>query len=903
MISELWSELRYRLRALFRRDALEQELDEELRWHLEREAEKLTRNGVASDEAVRQARLSFGGVDRIKEDARDARGTMLMEHVVQDVRFALRGIRTRPAFAAVVIGTLALGVGVNAAMFGILDRTLFRPPAYLVDPASVNRLYVTWTGPDGHRGFQRGLEYTRYADFARWSRSISAAAAFAYRNLAVGEGEDTKELLIGAVSASYFGFFSARPALGRFFEAQEDRPPAGEAVAVISYGYWQSRYAGREDVLGATLKIGRATYHIIGVAPRGFDGVSDQRSPVAFIPITTFGAWIDAGYYRTYNWSWLEVLVRRKRGVDVDAAAADLSNAYRRSWNAERVISPSLATGEVARPEAVAGRVQLARGPMAGPETKVVAWIGGVALIVLVIASANVANLLLARAMRRRREMAVRQAIGGTRGRLIQQILTETLLLAALGTVVGLLAAQLAAGVLRRLLVPSADSSPVATDGRTLAFAVVTMFVTALLAGLLPALNVGRGDLAGSLKAGTRGDAAYRNSRTRTTLLLFQTALSVVLLVGAGLFVRSLQRVRAMRLGYDVERLAYVQANMRGVKLSAVEGAALADKLLAISRAVPGAENASLTVSVPFWSSEGRSVHVAGIDSVRKLGRFTLQAGSPEYFATLGTRILSGRGLSAEDRANAPYVAVVSDAMAKILWPRQNPIGKCFRISSDTVPCTTVVGIAENARTQQITNDREFAYYLPFAQYVAELGAPSMLTLFVRVHGRADDYVERLRASLQRAMPGPAYVTVVPMHELVDPTMRSWTAGASMFLAFGVLALALAAIGLYAVIAFAVVQRTQELGVRIALGASAADVLRLIVGEGVRVTLGGVVIGGAIALLAGRGLSGLLFHVSPRDPLVYGVVALTLIAVGILASGIPASRAARVDPNVALRTD
>jgi predicted permease len=902
MISELWSELRYRLRAVLRRDALERELDEELRWHLEREAEKLRRNGVASDEAVRQARLSFGGVDRIKEDARDARGTMLMEHVAQDVRFALRGIRTRPAFAAVVIGTLALGVGVNAAMFGILDRTLFRAPAYLVDPASVNRLYVTWTGPDGHRGFQRGLEYTRYADFARWSRSISAAAAFAYRDLAIGERENTRELVVGIVSASFFDFFNAKPVLGRFFGPQEDKVPVGDAVAVISFGYWQSQYGGREDALGTTIRIGRDTYRIIGVAPRGFDGMSEQRSPIAFVPITAYAAASRPNYYQTYQWSWLEVIVRRKPGVDVAAATADLSNAYLRSWNAERAIATGVERADVAKPEAVAGPVQLARGPMAGPETKVIVWIAGVALIVLLIATANVANLLLARALRRRREMAVRRAIGGTRGRLIQQILTETLLLAALGTVAGLIGAQLTAGMLRTLLVPTADASPVVTDARTLAFGVVAMVVTALLAGLLPALHVGRGDLAGSLKAGTR-DAAYRHSRTRTTLLVFQTALSVVLLVGAGLFVRSLQSVRAMRLGYDVDRLAYVSTNLRGVKLTPVEGKALADNLLATARSIPGVDNASLAVSIPFWSFEGRGLYVPGIDSVRKLGRFTLQAGSPEYFATLGTRIVRGRGLSADDRANAPYVVVVSEAMAKALWPNQEPIRKCIRISSDTLPCTTVVGVAENIKVRQIAGDPEFMYYLPFEQYLAELGPPGLLSLFVRVHGRADDHAETLRASLQRVMPGAAYVKVMPMHELVDPTMRSWTSGASMFLAFGALALALAAIGLYAVIAFAVVQRTQELGVRIALGASAGDVLRLIVGEGVRVTLAGVVIGGAIAFLAGRGMSGLLFHVSPRDPMVYGVVALTLIAVGILASGIPASRAARVDPNVALRVD
>jgi putative ABC transport system permease protein len=426
--------------------------------------------------------------------------------------------------------------------------------------------------------------------------------------------------------------------------------------------------------------------------------------------------------------------------------------------------------------------------------------------------------------------------------------------------------------------------------------------LAALLAGLLPALSVGRGDLAGSLKAGSR-EGAYRHSRLRTALVVLQAALSVVLLVGAGLFVRSLQAVRGLRMGYDVDRIAYVEASMRGVELNAVESAALAGRLESESRALPGIANASLAASVPFWFSASRDLYVTGIDSVAKLGRFLMQAGSPDYFATMGTRILRGRGLTAADRAGTPYIAVVSEAMATTLWKGDDPIGKCFRIDADTMPCTTVVGVAENIKAREITTNGGLEYYLPMAQYIAEFGEPPMLALFVRVNGRADDYVESLRASLQRLMPNPAYLRVMPFHEITDPTMQSWTSGARMFLAFGALALVLAAIGLYAVIAFAVAQRVHELGVRIALGALPADVVRLVIGEGLRVTLAGVAIGGAIALVASRGVGSLLFHVSPRDPLVYGTVAATLIVVGVLASAIPASRAARVDPNTALRAE
>jgi predicted permease len=911
-LSELWSEARYRLRALVHRRGVERELDDELRFHIEHEAEKLVRAGLSRDDALRRARLAFGGVSRVKDDSRDARGVSAVEHVTQDVRYALRGIRMRPMFTAVVVATLGLGVGVNAAMFGILDRLLFRPPAYLIDPASVNRVYVDWTATDGRRiGFSRRLQYTRYTDFVRWSRSFSSTAAFSYRALAVGDGEDARELIVGAVSASFFDFFSATPALGRFFTIDEDRVPVGDAVAVISFGYWQSRYAGRVDVIGKTLTIDRGTYRIIGVAPPSFDGVSDGRPPVAFIPATTFGYAMRPAYYRNYNWDFVELLVRRRSGVSVASATADLSNAFRLSWDAERAVNPTTPAVEVVRPAAVAAPILLSRGPMAGPDAKVVIWIGGVAFVVLLIACANVANLLLARSLRRRREMAVRRAIGGTRGRLIQQILTEALVLAGLGTIAGVLAAQLCAGVLQRLLIASAEPVPVVTDGRTGAFAIVMMVLTALLAGGLPSLHVGHGDLAGSLRAGAR-DGAYRQSRARTTLLVFQTALSVVLLVGAGLFVRSLVEVRATRLGYDVDRLVYVQTAMRGVKVTPAENSALVSRLLAESRSTPGVANASVTVSIPFLGGVARNLFVAGIDSVKRLGKFLLQAGSPEYFATLGTRVVRGRGLSASDRANAPNAVVVSAAMASVLWPHQDPIGKCIRIESDTMPCTTVVGVAENIKARDIRDDSELAYYLPIDQYTAELQSPAMIAagypieppaLFVRVRGRPDDFVETLRARLQRVMPGASYVTVVPMHEIVDPAMRSWTSGADMFLALGTLALTLAAVGLYATIAFAVAQRTQELGVRIALGARAGDVLRLIVGDGLRVTLAGVVIGGVIALVAGRSLGPLLFRVSPHDPLVFGGVVVALLAVGMLASLIPASRAARVDPNIALRAE
>jgi predicted permease len=902
MFIESWNDLRFRLRALFRRADVERELSDELRFHIEREAEKLERRGMSREAAVRAATIAFGGMDRFKEASRDARGVTWIEHVSRDVKYAVRGMRNRPAFTAVVVATLGLGVGVNAAMFGVVDRVLFRAPRYLIDPGSVNRVYYAFTNAQGQRTFERALEYKRYQDFARTSRSITQAAAFGYRSMAVGDGEATQARVVAIASATYFDFFSARPVLGRFYTAQEDSLPAGAGVTVIGYGFWQTEYAGARDVLGKSIRLGTRLYTIIGVAPSGFEGASDGRVPIAFMPLTTFAASVAPDFYRDYGWSWLDVIVRRKPGVSPTDASADLTNAYGKSWEGERNTTGDVPPADASRPEVKVGPLQLARGPMAGPEARVLALIGVVALIVLLIACANVANLLLARALRRRRELAVRRAIGGTRARLVQQLLTEMAVLAMCGTLAGLLGARLAAGTFQRMLVASADDWSVVSDGRTLVFAVALTIATAILAGILPALDAGRGDLAGSLKAGTREDG-YRQSRSRSILLVTQTALSVVLLVGAGLFVRSLQAVRALRLGYDADRIAYVEGSMRGVKLPRGRQLALANDLLQTARAAPGVDDATLVVSVPFYSSEGRSLFVAGIDSVRKLGRFALQAGSTDYFATAGTRILRGRGFSADDRADAPRIAVVSEAMAKVLWRNQDALGKCFRISSDTMPCTTVVGIAENITSRELKSaEGDFTYYLPMAQYTASFDPP-MLAMFVRVRGRPSEVSGALRSRLQPLMPPPAVLRTLPLQEIIDPETRAWTSGATMFLAFGTLALALAGVGLYAVMAFAVAQRNREIGVRIALGAESRDVVRLVVGEGVRVTVVGVIVGVGLATAGAGRIAALLFNESPRDPTVYVTVAGALLAVGILASAIPAARAARVDPNVALRDE
>jgi predicted permease len=831
-------------------------------------------------------------------------------NVWRDVQYAARGLRRKPGFTLAVVLTLGLGIGANATMFSIVDRLLFRPPAYISAPDRVHRVNLAVTTERDGEFISRSMSYKRYLELTDWTTAFDVTAVYGSALLAIGTGETAREMDVGSVSASYWRLFDMQPALGRFFTPDEDRVPDGTPVTVLGYGYWQSGYGGRTDILGQPLQIGSVTYTIIGVAPKNFVGVS--LTPIAaFIPITahasaSFGS--RAGreavfggkrpsYYEAHNIRWLEMLARRKAGVSLATATADLSNAYRRSYIAERA-THGIRPTELAKPRAIAAPLLLERGPGQRNDSKVATWLVGVAAIVLLIACANVSNLLLARAFARRREIAVRLALGVSRSRLVRQLVTESLVLAVLGAVVGLTLAQRGGGVLRAKLLGPGDWGNTFGDPRVLAFTVVAATIAGLLTGLAPALHAGRGDIAAALKAGAR-EGTYQRSRTRVVLLVMQGAMSVVLLVGAGLFVQSLRNVRSLDLGYDGSRVIYADLRMRGVALDSIQSDELRRRLLDAATAQPFVEVASRTVTVPFWSSITRDLHVAGIDSVDRLGDFYYHAVSPDYFRTMGTRLRRGRGFTTADARNAPLVMVVSESMAKKLWLGRDAIGQCVRLGEDTVPCTQVVGIAQDIKRGSLSDDAGLQYYVPIDQQERGTGGG----LFVRTRGDAAPHAEALRRSLQKVMPGVSYVTVTPFSDIVGGQMRSWTLGATMFTVFGVLALFVAAVGLYSVIAYNVVQRTHELGVRIALGARSPDVVRLVVGEGMRVSLMGIAIGSGVALAAARYVGPLLFDVSPKDPAVFSIVAGTLVAVAVVASLVPAWRASRVDPSVALRGD
>jgi predicted permease len=823
--------------------------------------------------------------------------------LLRDLRYALRGLRARPGFAAAVVLTLALGIGANAAIFSVVDRLLFRPPPMLSDPALTHRIYTSSTYR-GEEFINGGIQYARYLDFTKWTKSFARTAEVTNRELAVGVGAAAREMQVGVVSASFFGFFDAPPALGRYFSAQEDTPPDGTPVVVLSYAMWQTRYGGRSDVLGSTLQIGPTVYTVIGVAPKGFAGLWPEKAPVAYIPISSYAAGVEIRlkgehWWDTYHWTWANMIAQRKPGVSMAAANADLTSALKRSYSAadEKYGESRANSEERARDHAMIASILSERGPKQSSTAKVAALVGGMALVVLLIACANVANLLFARALRRRREIALRVALGVSRRRLLSQLLTESLLLALIGGVAGLILAQWGGSALRAAFLPAGSEAPVMSDTRTLLYVGVAVMIAGILTGLAPAFQAGKTDLTVDLKAGEREGVIHR-SRTRVALLLLQGALSVVLLVGAGLFVRSLSNVKNIRLGYDPDSVLVVDLAMRGVELDSVQALTLRRQLLERAQAIPGVEHAALNVTLPFWSTWSMGLNIPGVDSARMDAQFDLNSVSPDYFVTMGTRIVRGRGIEAGDVAGAPGAVVVSASMAKKLWPGEDALGKCIKIGPTTEPCNYVVGIAEDIKNEKLSDDPGLYYYLSAEQY-----HPERTGLLLRMHGDATSQVEAVRRELQKLMPGASYITVTPFSDVVGQQMKSWSLGATMFVVFGMLALVLATIGLYGVIAYNVVQRSHEMGVRIALGAQQGDVVWLVVRQGLVIAAVGILIGGIATFLAATRVEPLLFRVSPRDPLVYGGVVLLMLAVAAAASFIPARRASRVDPNVALRAE
>jgi predicted permease len=738
-----------------------------------------------------------------------------------------------------------------------------------------------------------------YLDLRNTPGAFAGVAAYSGVSLAVGRGAAARPASGQRVTAGYFQTLGTRPRLGRFFVEDEDAAPSPN-VAVISYRYWQNEFGGEPGALGKTLAIGDTKFTVIGVAPAGFTGVSSELVDI-WIPMT---AGISAATYDAWKQSttsyWLLGVVRLAPGVSRDAAGAAATRMLQTSLRRDGMSDAKLASQ---RP-GIGFISALPREARAGDVgARVAELLGAVSLMVLLIACANVANLQLARGIARRREIAIRVALGVSRGRLIGQLLTESVVLALAGGVAALLVAYWGSGFVRRVLLGTSDLGGVSPiDARVLAYTMVVSIVVGLLSGLMPAVHAGRTSVSAELKEGAREGGSHRTG-ARTALLLVQTMLSVLLLVGTGLFVRSLRRIDALPLGLEPSRTLVASIQTSGVNYSGVELATLYQRLLETARSSPGVQSAALATALPFYNSWAVRVRVPGRDSlprVREGGPYMNEV-TPGYLETVGTRILRGRGITDADHAKASRVVVINESLAKLWWPNQSALGKCMKIGGDTMPCSEIIGIVENSRRQSLIEDENLQYFIPLAQAVSGRGSPPVL--LARPTGDALVSAEPLRRRLQTAAPDLPYVRVRPLEELVAPQKRSWRLGATMFAVFGGLALVLAAVGLYSVLAYDVAQRRREFGVRVALGARRTDVMGMVVGRGIRTAIIGGGAGAVVALLAGRLLAPLLFQTSPRDPLVFTIVLTVVMGVALLAALVPARRALGVDPIVALRAD
>jgi predicted permease len=894
---------------LRRRDQLAREVDDEIAFHLDARAAQLVARHMTPDDARAEALRRFGDVDAARQTLnrsatrREARMHLreLVANAWQDLRYAARGIRRSPGFSAAVIITLALGIGANATMFGVVDRLFLRPPSGVRAPGEVNS--VDLVGVGGFQGLQLGSHqsYRRYQDIAQRIRTTSGIAAHYERERVFGLGDGAREERASMVTASFWPLVGVHPMLGRFFDESEDRLPRGTPVTVLGYGYWQSQFGGRRDVLGRTLRIGGTDYTVIGVTPPGFSGLSLQ-SVAAFIPLTAGAADMfsefgpEVKWNESYGVGWLQTIVRRKPGVSVEAAAADVTNAFRQSIETQREVEPrGLPAQDRLNPRATLSSVLESRGPRRNPSATVSLWLMAVSGLVLLMACANVANLLIARALRRRREIAIRQAIGVSRGRFLAQLLTESTLLALLGGIAGVVVAHWGGALLRSVLLPELDWSSGVLDHRVLLFAGVVAVGAGLVTGLAPIRQLASTDVVTALRSGGRG-TSLRSSRLRKALLVVQGAVSVVLLIGAGLFVRSFRNVRSLDLGFQPEHVMTVGVTLRGTPLDSARKVQLAQAMLERAVTLPGVVHASRGLTIPFSIEWTQPIVVPGTDTSRLRDLFYIVPSGADYLATMGTRLVSGRAITDADRAGSEPVAVLSQGAAQRIWPGVNPIGRCFKLGQDQ-PCITVVGTAQDIRPS-FGDDPTLQVYVPIAQQPQ----PEM-RLFIRTRGDAARSTEAVRRALQPLMPGAAYVNADALEDIVATEYRSWRLGSTMFSIFGLLALLVAAVGLYSVVAYDVSQRTQELGVRVALGASAGKVIRLVLADGVRVVTLGLALGAIVAVAFANRVTPLLYHVSGRDPVTYAFVVLVLLAVALAASLAPALRASRVDPNIALRAE
>jgi predicted permease len=900
-------------RRILRLRGVERDLQEELGFHVAETVEELMAGGMSREDAEREARRRFGderryrarlaSIDRAAERRR--RWTARLDALGEACRFAVRGLRRSPGLSMGIVLAFALGIGANATMFGAVDRLLLRPPSGIHDPDRVARLWAERhspfrivAGPDqgeGRRPFS-SFTYPDYRDLVAAS-SFSSIAAYGTARLTLGHGVDAREIDARMATASFWEVLGARPALGRFYTAAEDVRGA-EPVAVISYGLWQREFGSDPGVVGRELDLGHARYTVIGVAPQGFTGAEltpvDVWLPLHVAATLRFGSDRFTG---SRTWWWISIVARLRPGVPAEAAATE-ATALHRAGRRELFEKGS----ERPDPTILPASLIAARGPSPAPEIAVSRWLAGVSLVVLLIACANVANLLIARAIRHQRETAIRLALGISRRRLVGQMLAEGALLALLGAVAALIVTHWSGAFVQRTLLPDvAWGAPV--NRLVVAFVLALTLGAGLLSALIPALQATRRGVAGALRESS-GGINLSATRLRSWLSGLQVALSVVLLVGAGLLVRSLHNVRSIDLGFDAEHVLFARPSF------APGGVGDAERALVLARAaenlsrLAAVERVAVAEIIPFSGGMVTSFRAEGVDSIRSVpsgGPYIYKVG-PGFFDVLGLDIRRGREFEETDRKGAPQVAVLNESLAAHLWPGQDPLGRCLYVGEDATACTRVVGVVEDSHRQGIREPEQLIYYVPIAQQIA-MEVSGTETFVLRTRRDPESLADAVRRTIVATDARVRFVESRPLQELIDPQLRSWKLGATMFTIFGALALVVAMIGLYAVLSFDVAQRTREIGLRSALGASPPSIVRIFLARAIRLTVYGTAVGLVAALALAPRIEALLFDTSPRDPATLGAVTLALLLVAAAAATVPAWRAARVDPNIALRAD
>ncbi len=764
----------------------------------------------------------------------------------------------------------------------------------VTDADQLARIYITRQKPGKPEAASSSFGYVTYTALSEGVPALSGVAAYTgVRPTTLGRGLDAEQVRVNYVTSTLFQLLGVRPALGRFFTAAEELPPAGEAVVVLDYGSWQRRFGSDPDVIGRTLDLGERTFTIIGVAPEGFTGVELQPAEL-WLPVSAKGGPVP-DWATTHGWTWLSIVGRVAPGATAEQAAVQATAVYDAT---QPVREPALSAELSLRP------LWFDQHGVEASEVTVSRWLVGVSLALLLVASANVINLLLARGLRRRREIAVRLALGVSRRRLVRLLLTEGVLLAVAGGVAGLLVAYWGMYVLRLTLLDGIAWAGSPIDGRVLGYTAAATVVTALLVGLLPAIRASDPRLAASLASGSVRSGSHR-SRLRWGLTGAQAALSALLLIGAGLFVHSLWSIQRLDIGLQPERVIQLSLDWPSTggetdeerAAASTRQRAVLDEALERVRTLPGVTSAALGTGTPFHSAFQTSSKVSGYDSLPPMpgGGPYMSGVSDGYFETVGTRILRGRGMTSADVRGAERVVVVNETMARTLWPQGDAIGQCFFAVDGQSECSRVVGVVQDTPRFELRDEPAFQLYL------SQLQALRGGVLLVRATGRPEALAVPLRSALLSLDPSLLDVKVELWRNVLAPQLRPWRLGAALFALFGALALAVAAVGLYSVMSYTAASRSQEMGVRVALGAQPANVRWLVMRQGLLLGLGGIAVGVLLALAGGRWVEPLLFGTSPREPVVLVGVSAVLVVVALLASLIPAWRASRVSPADVLR--